>query len=147
MKFKWKELSHVDLAKAKESGLSAAMTDRLTLKKATIDAMAKGLQEVAALPDPVGQVTSMWRRPNGLLVGRMRIPLGVIGIIYESRPNVTVDAIRCMSPRVRHLLSRNHYHITTELFHCKLHAYSCTKLALRWCISLHYLWSLLGVLS
>jgi glutamate-5-semialdehyde dehydrogenase len=54
--------------------------------------MAQGLREVAALPDPVGKVTSMWRRPNGLLVGRMRIPLGVIGIIYESRPNVTVDA-------------------------------------------------------
>ncbi|HDQ04502.1 MAG TPA: glutamate-5-semialdehyde dehydrogenase [Deltaproteobacteria bacterium] len=81
-----------DLAKAREAGLSSAMLERLTLKKSTIDAMAQGLREVAALPDPVGKVTSMWRRPNGLLVGRMRIPLGVIGIIYESRPNVTVDA-------------------------------------------------------
>ena len=54
--------------------------------------MAQGLREVAALPDPVGEVTGMWRRPNGLLVGRQRIPLGVIGFIYESRPNVTVDA-------------------------------------------------------
>jgi len=81
-----------DLRQAKKSGLSAAMIDRLTLKKATIEAMAQGLREVAALPDPVGKITSMWRRPNGLLVGRMRIPLGVIGIIYESRPNVTVDA-------------------------------------------------------
>ncbi len=81
-----------DLRQAKKSGLSAAMIDRLTLKEATIEAMAQGLREVAALPDPVGKITSMWRRPNGLLVGRMRIPLGVIGIIYESRPNVTVDA-------------------------------------------------------
>ena len=81
-----------DVAEARERGLSAAMIDRLTLKDGTIEAMAGGLREVAALPDPVGRVTSMWRRPNGLLVGRMRIPLGVIGIIYESRPNVTADA-------------------------------------------------------
>lgn len=81
-----------DISKAKQSGLPLAMIDRLTLEKATIESMAQGLREVAALPDPVGKITSMWRRPNGLLVGRMRIPLGVIGIIYESRPNVTVDA-------------------------------------------------------
>jgi glutamate-5-semialdehyde dehydrogenase len=81
-----------DVAKARDAGLSKAMIDRLTLKPATIQAMAQGLREVVALPDPVGKVTSMWRRPNGLLVGRMRIPLGVIGIIYESRPNVTADA-------------------------------------------------------
>jgi len=81
-----------DLEKAGKMGLSAAMIDRLTLKESTLEGIAKGLREVAVLPDPVGKVTSMWRRPNGLLVGRMRIPLGVIGIIYESRPNVTVDA-------------------------------------------------------
>ncbi|HBL53465.1 MAG: glutamate-5-semialdehyde dehydrogenase [Smithellaceae bacterium] len=81
-----------DVRAAGEKGLSSAMIDRLTVKDATLQAMAQGLREVAALPDPVGRVTSMWRRPNGLLVGRMRIPLGVIGIIYESRPNVTVDA-------------------------------------------------------
>jgi len=81
-----------DVAAAREKGLSAAMIDRLTLQDATLEAMARGLREVAALPDPVGKVTSMWRRPNGLTVGRMRIPIGVIGIIYESRPNVTVDA-------------------------------------------------------
>jgi glutamate-5-semialdehyde dehydrogenase len=82
-----------DVAKAKRSVvMSKAMVERLTLKKSTIEGMAQGLREVAALPDPVGKVTSMWRRPNGLLVGRMRIPLGVIGIIYESRPNVTADA-------------------------------------------------------
>ncbi len=75
-----------DVASAKKSGISRAMLERLTLKQDTIEQMAKGLREVAALPDPVGKVTSMWRRPNGLLVGKMRIPLGVIGIIYESRP-------------------------------------------------------------
>ncbi len=81
-----------DLEKASQMGLSAAMIDRLVLNESTIEDIAKGLKEMACLPDPVGKVTSMWRRPNGLLVGRMRIPLGVIGIIYESRPNVTADA-------------------------------------------------------
>lgn len=81
-----------DVARAKKTGISKAMLERLTLKQSTIEQMARGLREVAALPDPVGKITSMWRRPNGLLVGKMRIPLGVIGIIYESRPNVTVDA-------------------------------------------------------
>jgi glutamate-5-semialdehyde dehydrogenase len=81
-----------DLKLAREKGLTAAMIDRLTLSDKVIDSMAESLKEVAALPDPVGEVTSMWRRPNGLLVGRQRIPLGVIGIIYESRPNVTADA-------------------------------------------------------
>ena len=81
-----------DLEYAGQMGIPAAMMDRLALKESTIEGIAKGLREVAALPDPVGKVTSMWRRPNGLLVGRMRIPLGVIGIIYEARPNVTVDA-------------------------------------------------------
>ncbi len=81
-----------DLEAAREAGLSAAMIDRLTLSPAVLASMAQGLREVAALPDPVGEVTGMWRRPNGLVVGRMRIPLGVIGFIYESRPNVTTDA-------------------------------------------------------
>jgi glutamate-5-semialdehyde dehydrogenase len=81
-----------DLSLAKEKGLSSAMIDRLTLDDRTIKSMAEGLQEVVALPDPVGEVTGMWKRPNGLVVGRVRIPLGVIGFIYESRPNVTVDA-------------------------------------------------------
>ena len=86
------EANSRDLATARELGLSPAMIDRLTLTEATIEGIARGLTEVACLPDPVGAVTSMWRRPNGLKVGRMRIPLGVIGIIYESRPNVTADA-------------------------------------------------------
>ena len=81
-----------DLSAARDAGLSAAMLDRLTLNATVITAMADGLREVAALPDPVGEVRGMWKRPNGLLVGRVRIPLGVIGFIFESRPNVTVDA-------------------------------------------------------
>ena len=81
-----------DLEQARRSGLSAAMLDRLALNESSIRGMARGLLEVAALPDPVGRIAGMWRRPNGLLVGRMHIPLGVIGIIYEARPNVTADA-------------------------------------------------------
>ncbi len=81
-----------DLLHAEESGLSAAMIDRLTLNEKVIQSMADGLTEVVGLKDPVGEVTGMWKRPNGLLAGRVRIPLGVIGFIFESRPNVTVDA-------------------------------------------------------
>jgi len=81
-----------DLSLAREQGLTSAMMDRLTLDDKTLKSMADGLREVAALPDPVGEVTGMWKRPNGLMVGKVRIPLGVIGFIYESRPNVTVDA-------------------------------------------------------
>jgi len=81
-----------DLVAGRDKGLSAAMLDRLELSDKVIEAMVTGLKEVAALPDPVGEVSAMARRPNGILVGRMRIPLGVIGMIYESRPNVTVDA-------------------------------------------------------
>ncbi len=82
----------IDLAAGKEKGLSSAMLDRLELSDKVIDSMRTGLIEVAALPDPVGEILQMGKRPNGLMVGRMRIPLGVIGMIYESRPNVTVDA-------------------------------------------------------
>ncbi|MBC8176510.1 MAG: glutamate-5-semialdehyde dehydrogenase, partial [Deltaproteobacteria bacterium] len=81
-----------DLAGAREAGLSPAMIDRLTLNENVIRGMADGLMEVALLSDPVGEITGMWKRPNGLQVGRIRIPLGVIGFIFESRPNVTVDA-------------------------------------------------------
>ena len=81
-----------DLESAETKGLSSAMLDRLMLDEGRIRSMADGLREVAALPDPVGEVTRMWNRPNGMMVGKMRIPLGVIGIIYEARPNVTADA-------------------------------------------------------
>jgi glutamate-5-semialdehyde dehydrogenase len=81
-----------DLKKARAEGLDAAMIDRLTLTEKGVEAMAQGLEQVAALPDPVGEVTDLKRRPSGIQVGRMRVPLGVIGIIYEARPNVTADA-------------------------------------------------------
>ncbi|MDK9722173.1 MAG: glutamate-5-semialdehyde dehydrogenase [Rhodospirillales bacterium] len=82
----------LDMAKAEAKGLSAAMLDRLKLDDKRILAMAKGLEEVAALADPIGKVLAEWTRPNGLVISRVRVPLGVIGIIYESRPNVTADA-------------------------------------------------------
>jgi glutamate-5-semialdehyde dehydrogenase len=87
-----KEENRRDLAGDQARGLNKAMIDRLTLTDGRIEEMAAGIEAVTALPDPVGEVERMWRRPNGLWVGRMRIPLGVIGIIYESRPNVTADA-------------------------------------------------------
>ena len=81
-----------DLESAKTAGVGSAILDRIALNPARVASMAKALREVAALPDPVHEIVKMWRRPNGLQVGRMRIPLGVIGIIYEARPNVTADA-------------------------------------------------------
>lgn len=81
-----------DLAEAEGASLAAAMLDRLRLDEKRVEAMAKGLEEVAALPDPVGTELARWTRPNGLDIARVRVPLGVIGIIYESRPNVTADA-------------------------------------------------------
>ena len=81
-----------DLVLAEQAGLPRAFLDRLQLTEKTLAEMAQGLREVVQLPDPVGEVTGLWIRPNGLQVGRMRIPLGVIGFIYEARPNVTVDA-------------------------------------------------------
>ena len=89
---KLKKANAIDLASARKAGLSSAMIDRLTLSDSTLRGMAESLKAVALLPDPVGEVTRMWTRPNGLRVGKMRIPLGVIGMIYESRPNVTSDA-------------------------------------------------------
>jgi len=86
------EENQKDLSAGEKNRLTSAMMDRLKLTPAIIRGMADGLREVAHLSDPVGKVTKMWQRPNGLMVGRMRIPLGVIGIIYESRPNVTADA-------------------------------------------------------
>ncbi len=87
-----KEANRIDVEAARKKSLSGAMIDRLTITDKVVKGMADGLREVSALPDPVGEISRMWKRPNGLMVGRMRIPLGVIGIIYESRPNVTADA-------------------------------------------------------
>lgn len=81
-----------DVAAAKANGLDPASIDRLTLTEKTINGMAEGLRQIAALPDPIGEISDMKYRPSGIQVGKMRVPLGVIGIIYESRPNVTADA-------------------------------------------------------
>jgi glutamate-5-semialdehyde dehydrogenase len=86
------EENRKDLAVGERHQLSPALMDRLKVTSAVIRGMAEGLREVARLPDPVGEVVRMWKRPNGLMVGKMRIPLGVVGILYESRPNVTADA-------------------------------------------------------
>ena len=102
-----------DLGDARNASASAALLDRLGLDDARIEAMARGLEDIAALPDPIGTVTAAWQRPNGLVIQRVRVPLGVIGIVYESRPNVTADAgalclksgnaaiLRCGSESVR----------------------------------------------
>ena len=102
-----------DLGDARHASASAALLDRLGLDEARIEAMARGLEDIAALPDPIGTVTAEWQRPNGLVIQRVRVPLGVIGIVYESRPNVTADAgalclksgnaaiLRCGSESVR----------------------------------------------
>jgi len=86
-----KKANEKDIKKAKENGLSSALIDRLTLNDKRIANLSHTLREVASLEDPVGKIESIWKRPNGLLIGKMIAPLGVIGIIYESRPNVTVD--------------------------------------------------------
>ena len=84
--------NEADLAAGRESGMSQALLDRLALSPARLEGIAEGVRQVAALPDPIGQMISMSTRPNGLQIGKKRVPLGVVGIIYEARPNVTVDA-------------------------------------------------------
>lgn len=86
------EANASDVARGRERGLSAAMLDRLSLTPKRVQAMAQGVREVAALPDPVGEIIRQWTRPNGLEITKVRVPIGVVGIIYESRPNVTSDA-------------------------------------------------------
>ncbi len=81
-----------DLKNGQAKGLDAALLDRLELNNARVDAMIEGLHQVAALPDPIGEITDLAKRPSGIELGKMRVPLGVVGIIYESRPNVTIDA-------------------------------------------------------
>ncbi len=87
-----KEENQKDIEYAKSQGLSSALIDRLLLNDKRIEGMVKVLRDVASLPDPVGEITRMWTRPNGLQVGKMRVPLGVIFIVYEARPNVTIEA-------------------------------------------------------
>src|SRR5260221_5465077 len=86
------EANKADVAKAKKGGRDAAFVDRLTLDEKSVEQMAEGVEQVALLEDPVGKVSERVRRPTGIEVARMRVPLGVVGIIYESRPNVTADA-------------------------------------------------------
>ena len=86
------EANRQDVSAGKNAGLSPALLDRLTLTEARLSGVAEGLEQIAALPDPLGETISSWRRPNGLAISQVRIPLGVVGIIYESRPNVTADA-------------------------------------------------------
>lgn len=87
------EANRADLERARGQGHPRAFLDRLTLTEARVEDMAVGIRQVATLPDPVGETVRMWRRPNGMEVGRVRVPLGVVGFIYESRPNVTADAV------------------------------------------------------
>ncbi|MCK5896586.1 MAG: gamma-glutamyl-phosphate reductase, partial [Cocleimonas sp.] len=90
---KWlKTENQKDLDAGEKKGLTAALLDRLALTNEGIDAMAEGVRQIATLPDPIGSISNMDYRPSGIQIGQMRVPLGVIGIIYESRPNVTVDA-------------------------------------------------------
>src|SRR5215470_7172040 len=86
------EANRADLERARSAGVARAFLDRLTLTDARIETMAAGLREIAGLPDPVGETVDAWRRPNGMEISRVRVPLGVVGFIYESRPNVTADA-------------------------------------------------------
>ncbi|HYG32303.1 MAG TPA: glutamate-5-semialdehyde dehydrogenase, partial [Methylophilaceae bacterium] len=84
--------NQADVEAARQNGLDDAMLDRLALTEKSVASMAEGLEQIAALPDPIGEISDLKYRPTGIQVGRMRVPLGVIGIIYEARPNVTVDA-------------------------------------------------------
>jgi len=86
------DANRADLARARSGGLTSAFMDRLTLSEGRLEEMAAGLRQVAALPDPIGETVEAWRRPNGVEISRVRVPLGVVGFIYESRPNVTADA-------------------------------------------------------
>src|SRR5499426_4718026 len=86
------EINAQDVARARASGEDAAFVDRLAVTDKSVEAMAEGVEQVARLTDPIGEITDLVQRPSGIKVGRMRVPLGVIGIIYESRPNVTADA-------------------------------------------------------
>src|SRR5216117_3681110 len=86
------EANRADVERARGRGATRAFLDRLTLTESRLEEMAQGLREIAALPDPVGTVVEVWRRPNGIEISRVRVPLGVIGFVYEARPNVTADA-------------------------------------------------------
>ncbi|MBF0335510.1 MAG: glutamate-5-semialdehyde dehydrogenase [Alphaproteobacteria bacterium] len=120
-----------DMAAGAEKGLSPAMLDRLRLDAGRIEAMARGLDEVAALADPVGAVMAEWTRPNGLRIARVRVPLGVIGIIYESRPNVTADAgALCLKSGNAAILrgGSESFHSSTAIMDCLRRGLAAAKL-------------------
>jgi glutamate-5-semialdehyde dehydrogenase len=116
-----------DIREALGKGLSKAKVDRLRLTEKVLGEMTGGLREVALLPDPVGELTRMWTRPNGLRVARMRIPLGVIGIVYESRPNVTIDAAALCIKAGNAVILRG----GSEAFHSNLHLAGILREALK----------------
>lgn len=112
-----------DMESAKQRGLSAALLDRLALDESRIAAMANGLETIAALPDPLGRVMAEWERPNGLRIQRVSVPLGVIGIIYESRPNVTADAAGLCLKSGNAVILRGgseSFHSSRAIHHCLL---------------------------
>jgi glutamate-5-semialdehyde dehydrogenase len=116
-----------DLAAGTSNQLSKALLERLALDDAGIDAMIEGLQQVAALPDPVGEISELRYRPSGIQVGKMRVPLGVIGIIYESRPNVTIDAAAlCLKSGNASILRGG-----KEAIHSNQAIYQCIQTGLR----------------
>ena len=122
-----KKANALDLESARRSGLSDAMIDRLELTDARIALMAQGLREIAQLPDPVGEVTQISERPSGIRVGRMRVPLGVIGIIYESRPNVTADAAGLCLKSANAVILRG----GSEAFHSNIAIAECLRQGLK----------------
>jgi len=123
-----KEANKKDIASARDKGLSSAMLDRLAITDKVLKTMSDGIKEVALLSDPVGEITRMWKRPNGLLVGRMRIPIGVIGIIYEARPNVTADAAAlCLKSGNAVILRGGKEAINSNLAIAKILQDACSK--------------------
>src|SRR5207302_11495940 len=120
-----------DVTAGRTRGLSDALLDRLTLNDKRIRAMAEGLRQIAALPDPVGQVVDGSRRPNGLEMQRVRVPLGVVGIIYESRPNVTIDAAGlCLKSGNAVILRGGSEAICSNRALARLCAFACEKAGL-----------------
>ncbi len=113
----------LDMQTARSRGLSAAMQDRLMLDAERIEAMASGIESIVALPDPIGRVLAAWERPNGLKIERVSVPLGVIGIIYESRPNVTADAAALCVKSGNAVILRG----GTESFHSSQAIYACLR--------------------
>jgi glutamate-5-semialdehyde dehydrogenase len=112
-----------DLEQSKNNGLDTALLDRLMLNDARLDGIIESLSQIAALPDPVGEITDLKFRPSGIQVGKMRVPLGVMGIIYESRPNVTIDAAALCLKSGNGVILRG----GSEAINSNLALYSCVK--------------------